>query len=255
MAGFSDSDLTCDRFLGGQLTIAQPRHGYRAGVDPVLLAATVPALPGQSVLDLGCGAGAASLCLGRRLPGLHLTGVELQQDYADLARRNAETNAIELTVVTADLRRLPAELRARIFDHVIANPPYFQRSRGTASGDPGRDAALAGETPLVDWVATATLRLAPTGYLTLIQKADRLCDILSAFDHRLGSVVILPLSPRPGRAAELVIVQARKGGRAALRLLAPLVLHEGDRHERDGESYTDRVRAILRDGAALMLKN
>ncbi|MGB5557142.1 MAG: methyltransferase [Paracoccaceae bacterium] len=253
--GFADSDLTEDRFLGGLLTISQPRDGYRAGVDPVLLAAAVRAEPGQSLLELGCGAGVASLCLGRRVPGLRLTGVELQPDYADLARRNAAMNGIPMTVFTADLRSLPAELKAQNFDHVIANPPYFHRSHGTASPDVGRDAALAGETPLADWIAAATQRLAPKGCLTLIQKADRLQDVLSALDHRLGSVTVLPLAPRIGRPAELVIVQARKGGRGAFRLLAPLILHEGEKHERDGESYTATVRDMLRNGAALPINN
>ncbi len=255
MPGFADSDLTADKFLGGRLIIAQPRTGYRAGVDPVLLAAAVPATAGQSVLELGCGAGVATLCLGRRVSGLHLTGVEVQPAYAELARRNAAANAIPLDVIDADLRYLPPALKAQRFDHVIANPPYFQRSHGTASGDPGRDAALAGDTPLTGWIVAATQRLAPKGHLTIIQKADRLQDVLGAFDARLGSVNVLPLAPRRTRAAELVIVQARKGGRGAFRLLAPLILHEGDRHERDGESYTDTVRLVLRDGAALPLSN
>ena len=70
------ADLTRDKFLDGQLTILQPRYGYRAGVDPVFLAASVPAKPGQNVLELGCGAGVASLCLARRVSGLSLFGVE-----------------------------------------------------------------------------------------------------------------------------------------------------------------------------------
>ena len=250
---FADAELTQDRFLGGALAIAQPRLGYRAGVDPVLLAAAVPAKAGQSVLELGCGAGVASLCLGRRVPGLRLAGVELQPDYAQLAHRNADTNAVPMQVFTADLRCLPPEVKAANFDHVIANPPYFSRANGTAAANQGREIALAGQTALADWIDAATLRLAPNGHLTLIQKTDRLDDILSAIDRRLGSVTILPLASRTGRAAELVIVQARKGGRAGLRLLAPVILHEGERHQRDGESYTPQIRAVLRDGAALTL--
>jgi tRNA1(Val) A37 N6-methylase TrmN6 len=251
---FADPELTNDSFLDGRLSVHQPRSGYRAGVDPVLLAAAVPAVFGQKVLELGCGVGVASLCLGQRVPGLHLTAVELQSDYADLAARNARDNGIQMDVVRADLRSLPASLKAQGFDHIIANPPYFSRSQGTSAQDTGRDISLAGETPLADWISVATQRLAPKGYLTLIQKAERLAEVLSLTDQRLGGVTVLPLAPRNGRAAELVIVQARKGGRGVFRLLSPLVLHEGDRHERDGESYSPQVRAILRDGAALSLK-
>lgn len=244
-------DLTRDLFLGGRLTIRQPRSGYRAGLDPVLLAAAVPAQTGQSVLELGCGVGAASLCLGARVPGLSLVGVELQDGYAELARRNAAENGIDLVVASADLAALPTDLRARSFDHVIANPPYFLRAQGSAAPDAGREMALAEATPLARWVETATRRLAPGGWLTLIQRAERLPALLAAMDTRLGSVELLPLAPRVGRPAKLVILRARKGARGTLRLHSPLILHEGSRHERDADSYTPAVSAVLRQAAAL----
>ncbi len=251
MSGFSDSELTCNDFLSGRVRLWQPRSGYRAGVDPVLLAASVPAREGQSVLELGCGAGAAILCLMARVPGLQASGVELQPAYAQLARRNADQNSVELRVVQADLSALPDDLRQEQFDHVIANPPYYQAGAHSPSVDPGRRAALREETPLVDWINVAARRLAPRGYLHMIQKADRLPDMLTACEGRLGSPEILPLAPRAGRMAELVILRARKGGRAAFRLHAPLVLHQGDRHVKDGESYTPEVSSVLRHGAAL----
>ncbi len=251
MTGFADSDLTLNDFLGGRVRLWQPKSGYRAGVDPVLLAAAVPAARGQSVLELGCGAGAAILCLLARVPNLRATGVELQSAYAELARRNAARNAAPLTVVAADLGALPGDLRQVQFDHVIANPPYYRPGAHSPAGDQGRRVALGEGTPLADWIDVAARRLAPRGYLHMIQKADRLPDMLAACAGRLGSVEVLPLSPRTGRSAELVILRARKGGRAAFRLHAPLVLHAGDRHMKDGESYTPEVSAVLRDGTAL----
>ena len=85
---FADDALTCDAFLGGRMHLYQPKNGYRAGVDPVLLAASINATAGQSVLELGCGAGAAGLCLAARVRGLTVSGVERQADSAELARRN-----------------------------------------------------------------------------------------------------------------------------------------------------------------------
>ncbi|MCO8144004.1 methyltransferase [Rhodovulum tesquicola] len=246
-----EEGFTRDAFLGGKLSICQPEQGYRAGIDPVLLAAAVPAAPGQSVLELGCGVGVASLCLGVRVPGLTLTGVELQPVYAELARGNARANGIALDIVTADLAALPASLRARGFDHVIANPPYHLRARGSAAPDPGRETALGEATPLALWVETAARRLAPRGWLTLIQRAERLPELLGALDTRLGSVEILPLAARPGRPAKLVLLRARKGGKSAFRLHSPLILHEGSRHERDGDSYVPAISDVLRRGAAL----
>lgn len=248
---FSADDLSCDLFLNGALKILQPKTGYRAGVDPVLLAATVPTFAGDSVLELGCGGGVASLCLATRVPDVVLTGVEFQGDYADLARRNAAANGIEMDVHCVDLRHLPDAVLQQNFNHVIANPPYYLRTQGTAATDAGREMGLAEQTPLADWVAVATRRLKPKGYLTVIQDAERLPELLTVMDDRLGGVKILPLSPRIGRPAQLVIVQARKGARAAPQLLAPVVMHEGAVHDGDRENYTPQIRAVLRKGAAL----
>ncbi|MEM9639504.1 MAG: methyltransferase domain-containing protein, partial [Pseudomonadota bacterium] len=144
--------LTRDAFLGGRLQLYQPRTGYRAGVDPVLLAASVPARSGQSVLDLGCGVGAAILCLATRVPGLELTGVEIQPEYAALARRNGGDR---LEVVVADITDLPADLRQCQFDHTITNPPYYNRAASRSADDIGREAALGETTPLPEWVKAA----------------------------------------------------------------------------------------------------
>ncbi len=248
---FAPCDLTRDRFLGGRLALWQPKSGYRAGIDPVLLAAAVPARAGQRILDLGCGVGAAALCLSARVAGLHLTGVELQPDYAALARRNAAENDLPLDVVEADLADLPAGLRQASFAHVIANPPYFQQDRRTAAADTGRETALAGDTPLTVWIDCAARRLEPGGRLTMIQRAERLPEMLSALNGRLGSVRVLPLAPRAGRPAKLILLSAIKGGRAAFRLLPPLALHSGAAHLRDGDDHAPEISAVLREAAQL----
>lgn len=248
---FAPEDLTEDGFLGGRLRILQPKAGYRAATDPVLLAAAVAAEPGQSVLELGCGAGVASLCLGARVPGLRLTGLERQPGYADLARRNAARNGQEMEVAEGDLSRMPKAL-LRAFDHVIANPPYYPAGDGTPARDPGREAAQREETPLAAWIDAATRRLVPGGWLVLINQAARLPDLLLALDGRLGSAAVLPLAPREGRPAVRVILRARKGGKAAFRLLAPLVLHDGAAHSADRDSFNPELQAVLRQGAALI---
>lgn len=248
---FEAADLTADGFLGGRLTILQPRTGYRAATDPVLLAASVPAVAGQRVLELGCGAGVASLCLAARVAGLHATGIERQPAYADLARRNAAANGLELEVITADLASLPKALRATSFDHVLANPPYFRAGDGTQARDRGREAAFREETPLSDWIDAGLRRLSPGGWLTMIHLAERLDDVLSALRGRAGSILILPIAPRADRAATRIILRTRKGGKAPLQLLAPFILHDGATHLADGDDFAESARAVLRHGSAL----
>lgn len=246
---FAECDLSDDAFLCGRLHLLQPLKGYRAATDPVLLAAACPATTGQSVLDLGCGAGAASLCLASRMPGLSLAGLELQPAYADLARRNAERNGIALEVAEGDLSHMPKALR-RGFDHVIANPPYYPAS-GTPSPHAARDRALREDTPIGDWVGAALTRLHPGGWLTMILSAALLPGALAALPPRGGSAQVLPLAPRAGREAPRVILRARKGGKAAFRMLFPFVLHAGPSHDGDRESYTPEASAVLRGGGDL----
>lgn len=245
------SETRVDGFLDGRLRIAQPARGYRAGADAVMLAAACPARPGQAVLELGCGAGVASLCLGWRVPDLVLSGLELQSDYADLARRNAAANGIALGVLTGDLALPPPALRAMAFDHVLMNPPYFLG--GTPAPDPGRATARSEATPLARWIDAGLRRLVPGGWLSVIQRADRLDAILAALHGRAGAVSLLPVAARAGAPAGRILVAARKGARGPLRLLAPLILHAGPAHRHDGEDLTPEAARILRDGAPIAL--
>ena len=246
---FSPDDLTDDAFLGGKLQLWQPKTGYRAASDPVLLAACCGAVAGQSVLDIGCGAGTVALCLGARVPGLHLAGLEVQAAYAELARRNAARAGIALEVVEGSVLAIPLNLR-RAFDHVVTNPPYFPQA-GSPARNVGRDLALREDVPLADWIAAACKRLTPKGWLTMILRADRLGDGLAALGRRMGSVAVLPLAPRHGRAAGRVVIRARKGGRAALRLLPPFVLHDHASHPGDRDHHSTDAAAVLRGGAGL----
>lgn len=243
------TDLRQDGFLGGRLRITQPARGYRSGADAVMLAAACPARPGQSVLELGCGAGVASLCLGWRVADLRQTGLERQPDHAEMARGNAAANGIAMQVLTGDLAVMPSDLRGAMFDHVIANPPYFVG--GTLAPDQSRAGARHEATPLAAWLDAGLRRLQPKGVFTLIQRADRLDTIITALAGRAGDLTILPIAARAGHPAGRVLLTARKGGRGPLRLLAPFVMHAADAHLRDAEDLTPAASAVLRDGGSM----
>lgn len=242
---FAEEALSRDAFLDGRIALWQPLSGYRAATDPVFLAAFVPARPGERVLDLGCGAGAAALCLAARVPDLVLHGLEVQPAYAALARRNAAENGLPLTVHDGDLAAMPAALRAIDFDHVLANPPFH--GPGTASPDPGRALANAEATPLAQWIDAGLRRLRPGGCLALIHRTERLGAILAALEGRAGGTEILPLAGRQDLPAGRVLVRTRKSAKAPLLLHPPFTLHEGYAHNRDSDAYTRSARSVLRD--------
>lgn len=248
---FAPEDLTRDDFLGGAVRLWQPKQGYRAGVDPVLLAATVPAQPGDTVLELGCGGGAALACLGVRVAGIHCTGVEMQPAYAALAQRNLDDNGLTGKVHCADLSDLPPEIKAHRFSHVIANPPYFEDFRAVAARAQDRAVSRSGALPLAEWVSVASKRLRPGGVATFIQRADRLPELMTAFYATLGALELWPIQPRTHRPARLVLLRGRKGRRAAFLSHPPLVLHRGENHEKDGDSYTETISKVLRTPQSL----
>jgi len=242
--------ITENALLGGRVSFRQPLAGYRAAIDPVLLAAAVPARDGQAVLDAGCGAGAAGLCLAVRVAGVNVRGLELQRDLADLAVANAEANGLSDRVETlaGDLLAPPAELQAGGFDHVMANPPYEMPGTGNVSPHAGKAvASVEGAARLSDWVGFCLRMVRRKGTVTFIHRADRLDDLLAAMGGGLGDLAVFPLWPGGGEAkpAKRVLVRGRKGVSSPLRLLPGLVLHA------DGGGFTGEADAVLRDAGAL----
>jgi tRNA1(Val) A37 N6-methylase TrmN6 len=242
--------LTDDHLLGGRLRFSQPARGYRIAIDPVLLAAAVPARAGERVLDAGAGTGAASLCLAARMPECRIVGLELQRPLQRIASHNVTQNALDARVemVEGRLERPPPRLTAASFDHVMTNPPHLTAS--ATSPSPDRERALAhaeSSLDLAGWLAGCLRMLRHDGRLTLIHRADRLSEVLAGLIGRAGEVIVFPLWPAAGRPAKRMLVQARKGARGPLRLTPGLVLHD----ERGG--FEPWLENVLRHGQALDL--
>jgi tRNA1(Val) A37 N6-methylase TrmN6 len=238
--------VTYGHLLGGQIRYAQRRDGFRSGIEPILLAAAVPARPNEQVLEGGTGAGAALLCLAARVPAIGGVGVEQDPDLVRLATDNAVSNGFNgLRFVTGAIETV--ELPPT-FDHACANPPFHDPA-GTRSPDLGREAAKRGaEGLLAVWAAALGRRLRPRGTLTFILPAALLPACLEALATAgCPASAILPLWPKPGRSCKLMLVRGVKFGHAPLRLLSGLTLH------RPEGGFTADTEAILRAGAGLSL--
>ena len=237
--------LTQDRLLGGRVSLTQPRHGYRVAIDPVLLAAAVTAGSGERILDAGCGTGAAALCLAARVPDCTLVGVEMDAELAALARANVAASGLtgRIAIVESALSDYEG-----VFDQAITNPPFYELDRHTGSPRATKAAAHGeGALDLAGWIKAVARLLKPGGRLTMIHRADRMGDMLSAFEGRFGAALIFPLWPKEGTEARRILVSALKGRRTLPRLLPGLTLHRPD------GAYTDAAEAILRDATPLDL--
>ena len=244
------SDVTEDTLLGGRIRLRQPAEGYRTAIDPVVLAAAAPAGEVDSVLDLGCGVGAAALCLLAREPGLRVTGLELQADLVRLAGENAELNRAtgRFLPILGDVAKPPPRLAPGAFHHVMCNPPHLPAEAARPAANPARDTAMRETTAsLADWVTIALAMARAKGSVTFIHRADRIDALLAALHGRAGEIVVFPLWPGGGKAAKRVIVRARKSVAAPSRLAPGLTLHTPD------GGYTPDADAVLRDGAPLTL--
>ncbi len=249
------ADLTEDAFLGGQLLLRQPKSGHRAGHDAMLLAAATGARPGQRVVDFGAGVGAAGLAVARRVGGMSLALVEIDQGLAGLARSNAELNVIAAQIIVLDVTAAAdaftaAGLPADSADVVLMNPPFNDPSRHRASPQKAREIAhVATATTLEDWIHAARRLLKSGGVLTLIWRADGLAEVLAALDRGFGSLAILPVHGDPEAPAIRVLVRAIKGGKAPACLYPALMLND------KSAMPSRRAQEVLAGKAVLPLAN
>jgi len=249
-------DVTLDGFLGGKLTLAQPKRGHRVGSDAALLAAANGA-SAERIVDVGAGVGAVGLSIALRWPEARISLVEIEPDLAALARDNAARNRLDdrtMTFacdVTDGKARRAAGLVDASADLVVSNPPYYEEPRAQASPDLGRARAhllprgTSKEAALMKWLRACIALLKPRGRLILIHRPDALTEILAAFDGRLGALALLPVYPKAGTAAHRVLISGVLGARAPLKLAPGLVLHDAS------GAFTREADAIHRGEAML----
>ena len=232
--------------LNKRLALAQHADGFQTSIDAVLLAAACPARNGESILDLGCGVGSAGLAVLKRIGGTHLTGIDILPEVIELAKDNADLNAMNKRTdfQCIDIRDFE-DLR---FDHVICNPPFMDAGEHVRSPSQAKATAMGfgeDDMDLKDWLDCAHRSIAGQGSLTLIHRADQIDEIFRAIGKRFGAAEIIPLWPKLVQEAKRVIVRARKHRKSPARIHSGIVLHQ------ENGDYTAHAQNILREIAPI----
>lgn len=252
-------DVTEDAFLGGAVHVQQPAAGYRAGLDAVLLAASVPHPPSVAanrpyrLLDVGAGAGVVGLCAAVRLPALDVTFVEQSPALCELAERNIELNGLSgrARVIEDDILQ-PAKLSAgqlpdNSFDVVVSNPPFYEASNHRQSPHALKAASHAMPDAGLDrWVRYMARMTRHGGTAIIIHRADQLPVLLAAVMSRFGAITVTPLHPRRRECASRIIISGIKGSRAPLRLAPGICLHGS------GNAFLPAIDQILKSPLPLL---
>jgi len=245
----AEARISEDSVLDGRVTLLQPKSGFRAAIDPILLAASVPVGSKDQVLDCGTGTGAAALALAARIEDASIMGVDVQPGLVALAVRAAERNGFDERVrfTAMDIADPPASFARQMFDHVMSNPPFLAATNGQTPADPARALATVESTAdLAAWIGFMAGRLRDGGTLSVIHRHDRVDEIAAELAGDFGDIRCLDLVPvDDGRPIKRAIVQAVKGGAFGDIRRSRLVLHNAD------GGFTQAADAVLRDAKAL----
>lgn len=241
---------TIDAFHRGRFHLIQPvAKGHRSGVDAMILASVVPNDFNGHVADLGAGAGAAGLAVLSRCHDATATLIERSGFMADFARSSLalpenRTLANRATIIETDVTltgtaRIAAGLKDNNFDFAIMNPP-FNSANDRTTPDPVKAEAHVMTAGMVEqWVRTSAAILKPGGSIAIIARPTSITDLLDALQRRFGSLIIVPVQPRPQDAAIRIVVKGIKGSRAGLSFCPALIMHH-----QTGNAFTERAIAI-----------
>ncbi|CAI3924960.1 tRNA1(Val) A37 N6-methylase TrmN6 (TrmN6) [Commensalibacter communis] len=241
--------------LGGKIFYRQYQEGYRTALEPILMAASIPAKPGQTIIEGGCGAGAGLMCLNYRVPNITGIGFEQNPKMLTLANENFQLNHMNsLKVVEVTLPKLPKRpfdflsKGQEHVDHVFANPPWHAHN-SFPSPNPQKD--LAKRLPkdcLAEWIYALSRPLRQGGTLTLALSASLYVEASAIMNqYKLGSIVLFPLWPKLNRSSRIILLQGRMGSTGGSQISPGMILHN------ENGDFTTQANHILRDGQMLCL--
>jgi tRNA1(Val) A37 N6-methylase TrmN6 len=225
-----------------QYRIIQNTKKFCFGMDAVLLSGFAKIMPGERVLDLGTGTGIIPILLEAKTQGKHFTGLEIQEESADMARRSVAMNKLEdkVDIKVGDIKEASALFGLASFDVVTCNPPYMNYSHGIVN--PGEAKAIARHEilcSLEDVVREASRLLKPNGRFYMVHRPFRLVEIMRTLtDYKLEPKRMKLVYPYIDKEPNMVLIECIKGAKSMVKMEAPLIVYK------EQNVYTDEIYEI-----------
>jgi tRNA1(Val) A37 N6-methylase TrmN6 len=242
-------EYTKDSFHRGGFEIVQPKDGHRAGLDCLLLGASLPKNPVGMLADLGAGCGAAGLAALNLSRDIDLVGIELNDimfnflqrsiDLPSNARFKSRVKTRQADVTKSGTARLEQGLEDNAFDYVIMNPPYNTENHRPPADSLKAEAYMMGDGGLDAWFRTAAAILKPGGTFSLVYRTENIASILACSQGRFGNLELMPIHSKANEVAKRVLVRSVRGSRGPLTILPGFVIHNQD------GSFTPQAEAIF----------
>ncbi|MBN2468446.1 MAG: tRNA1(Val) (adenine(37)-N6)-methyltransferase [Deltaproteobacteria bacterium] len=235
-------DETLDAMFEGKLRVIQKKSGYRFSLDAVLLARLAPICPRDRVIDLGTGCGIIPLIIAHTSEAAEIIGVEIQEELADMARRNVAINGPteRITIFHEDLQNLSAHFPLGSFDCVVTNPPF--RKLDTGRVNPRNQRAIARHEVMISlgrFLRVAFSLLRPSGKIFLIYSAARLVDLLCEMRGcKLEPKTIQFVHAQREDIGKMVLVEGMREGGVEAKIKEPLIIYDSE------GKYTEAIKLI-----------
>ncbi|MCB2361022.1 tRNA1(Val) (adenine(37)-N6)-methyltransferase [Clostridium estertheticum] len=237
---FLRTDETLDDLQLKGIHVIQKKHAFRFGVDAVLLANFVKVRKNAKVVDLCTGTGIIPFILAGKTTASNIIGVEIQEEFVDMANRSIEYNNLEdkIKFINGDLKDIKLIKDIDKVDIVTVNPPYKLQNSGLISLN-DKDAIARHEIccTLEDVIIACRILLKDNGRMYMVHRPDRLADILCTMrKHRIEPKRIRMVHPSVNKAPNIVLIEGQRDGGAFLKWDPPLYVHVED------GGYTEEIK-------------
>lgn len=210
--------------------IIQNPEKFCFGMDAVLLSGFAKVKPGGTVLDLGTGTGIIPILMEAKTPASHLTGLEIQEESADMARRSVALNGLsdKITIVTGDVKEADSLFKSASFDVITSNPPYMIGEHGLRNPDePKAIARHEVLCTLEDVVSQAAKLLKPGGHFFMVHRPFRLAEIICTMtEYKLEPKRMQLVYPFVNKEPNMVLIEGVRGGKSRMTVEKPLIIYE-----------------------------